>query len=265
MADGEITRCGVRIEPGDRLEAGDELEWRRPPWEEPPVPTQIPVLYEDHDLIVVDKPAGLPVVPAGGYLENTLVHLMGISHPVPEPPVPVHRLGRGTSGALLLARTARARASLCAQFRRGGGEEGAVRKIYRAITGDVVGLPNEIEILQPIGLVPHAGLGAVHAAALDGLPACSRCRILARSGSRVIWEIDLVTGRPHQIRIHLASIGAPLLGDPLYGPGGVPLPGSDALPGDIGYTLRACSLGFAHPATGAPMEVHAPIPPELMP
>lgn len=265
IARGEITRGGSPVAPGDRLVLGDELEWHRPPWEEPPVPTQIPILYEDESVLVVDKPSGLPVLPDGGFLEHNLVTLMRDHGTADGPPAPVHRLGRGTSGVLLLARSAQARDHLCAQFRRitARGEDPVLRKIYRTLTSVVPGLPDVLEIHQPIGPVPHPLMGTVHAATPDGRPACSRCRVLAREDARMLWEIDLVTGRPHQIRIHLASIGAPLLGDPFYGPGGVPRRDADARPGDIGYTLRSCSLRFRHPRTGRPLEIHAPIPSDL--
>ncbi len=266
MARGEITCNGTRVAPADRLLAGHVLQWRRPPWEEPGVPTDVAVLFEDNALLAVDKPAGLPVLPDGGFLENTLVHLLRNRYSDGTPPAPVHRLGRGTSGVLLMARTADSRAHLAAQFRRATADEGGdatLRKIYRAVTAAVPGLPDRIEIRQPIGLVPHPRLGSIHAATPDGRPACSRCRVLAREDARMLWEIELVTGRPHQIRIHLAAIGAPLLGDPLYGPGGTPRPDADALPGDIGYALHACSLRVTHPLTGTPLELRAPIPPRL--
>ncbi len=267
MARGEITRRGLPVAPDHPLAAGDVLEWRRPPWEEPPVPVEIPILYEDDTVLAVDKPAGLPVLPDGGYLEHTLVFLLRGRAGGDAPPVPVHRLGRGTSGVLLLARSAAARRHLGAQFRRAtaAGGETVLRKDYRALTSAVAGLPDAIEIRQPIGPVPCARLGTVHAASPAGRPARSRCRVLARRDGAMLWAIELITGRPHQIRIHLASIGAPLLGDPFYGPGGLPRPGGDALPGDIGYTLRACSLRCVHPLTGRPIEIHAPIPPELQP
>ncbi len=189
---------------------------------------------------------------------------MRASRRIPDVP---HRLGRGTSGILLLARTALARRHLCAQFRDATrGSAGGLRKVYRALTGAVPDLPDALEITQPIGRVPHPRLaGGVHAASPDGLPACSRCCMLARNATRMLWEIDLITGRPHQIRIHLASVGAPLLGDPLYGPGGTPRTDGDALPGDIGYTLHACSIRFTHPRTGQPIELRAPIPGALQP
>ena len=267
MARGEIRLGGSVVSPDDRLRVGDELAWHRPPWEEPPVPTEIPILHEDEAVIAVDKPSGLPVLPDGGFLEHNLAYLLRGLASADGPPAPVHRLGRGTSGVLLLARSARAREHLCSQFRRttATGSGHVLRKIYRALTPAVDGLPDAIEIRQPIGPVPHAKLGSVHAATPGGRPACSRCRVLARLPGRMLWEIELITGRPHQIRIHLATIGAPLLGDPFYGPGGVPLAGAETRPGDIGYTLRSCSLRFVHPLTGEPMTIDAPIPPELRP
>lgn len=265
IARGEVTRDGTPVAPNDPLARGDVLEWHRPPWEEPPVPTDIPILYEDESILAVDKPSGLPVLPDGGFLEHNLVTLMRDHGTADGPPAPVHRLGRGTSGVLLMARSAQARDHLCAQFRRitAAGEDPVLRKIYRTLTEPAPDLPDVLEIHQPIGSVPHARLGFVHAAAADGRPACSRCRVLARRPSETLWEIDLITGRPHQIRIHLASVGAPLLGDAFYGPGGLPRPDADARPGDVGYTLRACSLRFRHPRTGEPMEIHAPMPPDL--
>lgn len=267
MERGEILRSGALLLPENLLRAGDELEWNRPPWEEPPIPTEIPVLYEDEAVLAVDKPSGLPVLPNGVYLENTLVNLLHDHLGVDGlPPAPAHRLGRGTSGLILLARTQHAREHLCAQFRRTTSGDGGetLRKIYRAITADVPGLSGTVEVRQPIGLVPHARLGGVHAASPNGRPSCSICRVLARRDGRMLWEVEIVTGRPNQIRIHLASIGAPLLGDPFYGPEGLPLPGANALPGDVGYTLRSCYLRFVHPDTGKPVEINAPLTPELM-
>lgn len=267
MERGEILRGGERLAPEDILGAGDELEWNRPPWEEPPVPTDIPVLYEDNAVLAVDKPAGLPVLANGLYLENTLVHMLR-DHCGEDglPPVPVHRLGRGTSGLILLARTKHAREHLCAQFRRTTSRDGGetLRKIYRTITADVPELSGTIEISNPIGPVPHERLGCVHAASPSGRPSYSICRVLSRREGRMLWEVEIVTGRPNQIRIHLASIGAPLIGDPFFGSDGLPLQGVDALPADEGYTLRSCYLRFVHPDTGKPFEITAPIPPELM-
>lgn len=266
LAEGRITRNGCPLAPDATLKAGDALAWARPPWEEPDVPRTFSILYEDDDLLVVDKPAGLPVLPGGGYVENTLLHLLRMRTPE-TPPVPVHRLGRGTSGVLLLARSPLARRQLAEDFRDVTRRaSGTMRKIYRALTGPAPGLPDVLEITQPIGPVAHPALGWVHAASPAGKPARSHGRVLRRTSDDTLWEIDLITGRPHQIRIHLAWAGVPLLGDPLYGPGGVPgLPadGRAVVPGDGGYWLHAVSLTLTHPRSGECLTFYAP-PPEAL-
>ncbi len=258
FADGEISRNGAPASPDAILAPGDLLEWRRPPWEEGEVPRDFRIVYEDADLIAVDKPAGLPVLPDGGYLENTLVHLLSLRYPG-ENPVPAHRLNRGTSGLILFSRTPEARRALAAQFRdKTARRNGEMRKVYmaRSVPYPDGRVGDRIDIETPIGEVPHLWLGSVYAAKADGKPSCSRCEIIATDADSTLWKIDLVTGRPHQIRIHLASIGAPLLGDPLFLPGGHPRP--DALPGDCGYFLRSVSLTFRHPATGEGMTLSVP-------
>jgi len=266
LAEGRVTCNGRTVSAEVTLKTGDALAWARPPWEEPDVPRAFTILYEDDDLLAVDKPAGLPVLPGGGYVENTLLHLLRLRTPE-GPPIPVHRLGRGTSGVLLFARSALARRQLAADFRDSTRRaSGSLRKIYRALTGPAPGLPGVLEITQPIGPVAHPALGSVHAASPAGKPAQSNCRILRRTPYDTLWEIDLITGRPHQIRIHLAWAGAPLLGDPLYGSGGVPRIPTDGrapVPGDGGYQLHACSLTLTHPRSGARLTFSVP-PPEAL-
>lgn len=258
-AAGEVERNGGPAAADDRLAAGDRLVWRRPPWEEPAVPLDFRVIHEDADIVAVDKPAGLPVLSDGGFYENTLLHRLSLRYPG-ETIVPVHRLGRGTSGILLSARSERARADLSAQFRdETARAEGRLRKLYVAATAPCPDLRvgQEVRVETPIGPVPHPLLGTVHAASPSGKPAVSVCRVRETDAQRTLWEIDLVTGRPHQIRIHLASIGHPLLGDPLFLPGGHPRP--DVLPGDTGYFLRAVSITFRHPGTGGNITLEVPV------
>jgi 23S rRNA pseudouridine1911/1915/1917 synthase len=249
VAAGEVLVNGAP--PSGPLRAGDLVAWRRPPWEEPAVPTDFAVLFEDPDLVVVSKPSGLPTAPAGGFLEHTLLHLVRRDRPEA---APMHRLGRATSGVVVFAKTAEARSALQSAWR-----SREVGKVYRAL---VVGQPADARftITTPIGPVPHAKLGTVHAATPDGKPATSHVRVL-RGGEQSLVEVVIETGRPHQIRIHLASVGHPLVGDPLYLPGGLPSP--DAVPGDGGYLLHAHTVTLRHPRTGAVVTFTAEPPPSL--
>jgi 23S rRNA pseudouridine1911/1915/1917 synthase len=226
----------------DILQAGQKLTWLRPPWVEPEVPLATAILYEDGDLLAVAKPNGLPTLPGGGeFLDHTLLALVRRRHPEASP---MHRLGRGTSGIVLFAPTARARKPLQAAFQGPG-----TRKVYRALCSGKVE-DDAFEIAAPIGEVPYAPLGTLHAARPEGRPSFSRVSVLERRPDATLVEVEIRTGRPHQIRIHMAFAGHPLVGDPLYGSGGIPLPGTTALPGDPGYLLHAHRLELHHPRTG---------------
>jgi 23S rRNA pseudouridine1911/1915/1917 synthase len=215
------------------------------------VPLAWAVLHRDEHLLAVAKPRGLPTVPNGGFLTHTLHHLVRRSFPEA---VPLHRLGRGTSGLVLFALTPLARTRVSAAFRTS-----RVEKVYRALA---VGVPerNTFTVDVPIGPVAHPRLRSVHAALASGRPAVSHVRVLEARGGASLLEVSIETGRPHQIRIHLAWAGHPLVGDPLYGVGGLPLP-DPGLPGDPGYRLHAHRLSLAHPATGERLVLECP-PPE---
>jgi 23S rRNA pseudouridine1911/1915/1917 synthase len=139
-----------------------------------------------------------------------------------------------------------------------------VGKRYRAFA---VGIPalDEMAIATPIGPVPHALLGSIHAADPNGKPALSQVTVLERRTDSFLCDVRIATGRPHQIRIHLAAAGHPLVGDPLYAAGGLPLPDTRALPGDPGYHLHAAELSFRHPGTGREQVIACEPPTLLLP
>jgi len=255
IAGGQVRLGEATATAADRLRPGQSLVWRRPPWEEPSAPLAFAVLHRDEHVLAVAKPRGLPTLPNGGFLNHTLLHL--VRRLVPEA-VPLHRLGRGTSGLVLFARTDAARRTLSRAWRDGG-----VQKTYRAL---VSGAPDRaaFSIEVPIGRVPHPRLGHVHAAAEGGKRAVSHVKVLACREGATLVEVTIPTGRPHQIRIHLASAGHPLVGDPLYGVGGVPT-AEPGLPGDLGYWLHAHRLSFAHPVTAAPLAIECEPAPILRP
>ena len=255
---GEVRVDGSVAAAGQRLRAGQRLTWERPPWDEPEAPVCTAVLYEDADLLAVAKPRGLPTLPGGGlHLESTL---LAVVRRRDAGAVPVHRLGRDTSGVVLFARTQDARMGLQRAMR-----ERRIRKVYRALCAGHPS-PDAFAVDAPIGEVPYPPTGTLHAASPGGRPSRSLVRVLERrAGDRPtsLLEVEIETGRPHQIRIHLAFAGHPLVGDPLYGLGGLPIPGGTAVPGDPGYHLHAWRLEFAHPRTGAPVEVECMPPPVL--
>lgn len=267
ITSGQILLDGQPAAPDTVLQIGQQLTYHRLPWAEPEVPLEFKVLFEDPDLLLIHKPAGLPVLPGGGFLAHTL--LGQLQHRYPQDmPYPIHRLGRGTSGLMLLARSASARSHLSQQMR-----QHQIRKVYRALVvrGDGA-IPDQFTITQPIGKLPHPVLGHVYGATADGQFAQSDGRVLWRGhADGTLLEVQIKTGRPHQIRIHLAWYGYPLLGDPLYEAGGLPrLAESKAnsgeklpVPGDCGYHLHAHLVSFQHPRTGEWLEFSCLPPPIL--
>jgi 23S rRNA pseudouridine1911/1915/1917 synthase len=268
---GLVRVQGQPTTPRAKLLAGQQLAYHRPPWVEPVVPLNIQVRHEDADLLVIDKPAGLPVLPGAGFVQHTLLGQLQQRYPH-DTPAPIHRLGRGTSGLVLLGRSPLAKANLSQQLR-----QHQMSKLYRALIGPC-DLPDRFTITQAIGKRPHPALGYVYGAVPNddpgALSARSEGRVVQRGGDLTLLEITILTGRPHQIRIHLAAIGYPLLGDPLYQVGGIPYPWSDSnpaelplepashhpVPGDCGYHLHAYQLGFIHPRTGESIRITSPPP-----
>jgi 23S rRNA pseudouridine1911/1915/1917 synthase len=265
LNNGEVALNGVTASGSESVTVGQTLVWNRPPWIEPDSPLHFEVLFEDPHLLAVNKPSGLPTLPGGGFMENTLLRLVQKQTPNANP---VHRLGRATSGIVLFAKTPQAASKLFANW-----NTSRIQKIYRALAQGVA-QHDAYEILTPIGLVPHPRIGSVWAANPSGKPSKSLAKVISRAPSSMApsstassstpgtttFEVSLNSGRPHQIRIHLASIGHPLVGDPLYGLTGQPLENLPGLPGDGGYLLHAQFLNFQHPITGEQINLEAALP-----
>jgi 23S rRNA pseudouridine1911/1915/1917 synthase len=245
---GRVLVNGRRIAAGEALRAGDELEFHRPPWNEPDAPESFDVAYEDEHVLVVVKPAGLQVLPAGPFFARTLLKVVRASDAARAAAAPAHRLGRGTSGLIAFGKTALGRASLARQFR-----ERALCKTYLAWV-EGTRLPDSFTARQPIAPRAHGPL-RIHVAAAEGRASLTRVRVLKREGHRALVAAQPITGRPDQIRIHLAAAGAPIVGDPLFGAGGTPK--SNAPPGAGGYLLHAAALSFAHPQSGARIKLRS--------
>jgi 23S rRNA pseudouridine1911/1915/1917 synthase len=233
----------------ERLRAGMVLVWNRPGWLEADTPQKYGVLFQDEHLLVIDKPSGLPTIPGGGYYQNTLLRLVQRDFPEANP---LHRLGRATSGLVLFALTAEVAKFLTEQWPQ-------VNKQYQALSS-FVALRDAYDIQACIGKCDHPLLGKVYAASEVGRAARSVARVKQRRENTTVFEVDLHTGRPHQIRIHLASIGHPLVGDPLYTIGGLPKNDQAGLPGDGGYYLHAKRLTFVHPLTNRNIEITSALP-----
>jgi len=262
IAAGAVAIDGEVRPPDARLRAGQEVSWTRPGWVEPEAPLAWALLYRDADLLAVAKPAGLPTLPGGGYLENTLLARVRRVHPEASP---LHRLDRGASGVVLLARTPAAGAALAEAFR-----DRRVDKTYRAL---VEGRPagDSFAVTTPIGRVGLAEGRSAWVAATSNRSAApvraarTEVRVLERrpDGTCLVEAIP-ITGRPHQIRVHLAAAGHPLTGDPFYAAGGGLRPGARN-PGAGGYHLHALRVTLPHPADGRAVTIECSPPPQLTP
>ena len=246
--------------PAQRVRSGDALE-AMPPEPEPasakPEALPLDVLYEDADIIVIDKPAGLVVHPAPGHMSGTLVNallhrcgdLAGVGG-VLRPGI-VHRLDKGTSGVMVVAKHDLAHQALSAQFKRH-----TIERVYRAIVRANPGA-QEGRVDRAIGR-HREDRKRMSVATARGREAHTAWRVrtrFARSGCAEL-EVRPETGRTHQIRVHLASAGMPILGDPVYGGRAAGMPaGALARP-----ALHAALLGFLHPRSAAPVRFEAPVP-----
>lgn len=247
---------GRPVRKNDRLSAGDRLEVELPdPEPVQAVPQDIPldVVYEDGDVIVVNKPAGLVVHPAPGHPDGTLVNallyhcgasLSGINGQLR--PGIVHRIDRDTSGLIIAAKNDKAHLALAAQL-----QDHSLARTYEAVA---VGKLKEDSgtVDAPIGRHP-ADRKRMAIDRRNGREAVTHWSVLARYPGYTHVECRLETGRTHQIRVHLASIGHPLLGDTVYG-------AKKPVPGLAGQCLHARRLRFVHPSTGEPVELECPLP-----
>src|SRR3984957_4720509 len=247
----EVTLNGGIATGSESLTLGQILVWNRPPWIEPDSPQHFEVLFEDPHLLAVNKPSGLPTLRGGGFMENTLLRWVQRATPNANP---VPRWGRATAGIVLFAKTPQAASNLFANW-----NTPKIQKIYRAL-GQNIAQHDAYEILTPIGLVRNPLIGSVWARNPGAKPSTQLAKVISRTTSTTTFEVSLKSGRPHQIRIHLASIGHPLLGDPLYGLSGQPLENLPGLPGDGGYFLHAQYLKFHHPVTGEQINLEAALP-----
>ena len=253
---GAVTLNGGPARKNDRPDPGDVLEVVLPdPEPIDLVPQDIPldVVYEDGDVIVVNKPVGLVVHPAPGHPDGTLVNallyhcgtsLSGINGELR--PGIVHRIDRDTSGLIIAAKNDRAHLALAAQL-----QDHSLARTYEAVA--VGGLREDSGTVDaPIGRHP-VDRKKMAVDRKNGREAITHWTVLARYPGYTHVECRLETGRTHQIRVHLASIGHPLLGDTVYG-------AKKPVPGLAGQCLHARRLRFVHPSTGETMELECPLP-----
>ncbi len=255
LEQGQIKINNQFIHQDCALNNGDVIEWHRPPWREDAVPANWDLIFDNGDLLVINKPSGLPVIPGGGFLKHTLTELLKQKYKNESIPIPIHRLGRYTSGLLVCARKKSTRNKLSQIFRTmSNRNQTSFLKIYRALASINTALQKNklVEVNTPIKRITHPLIGSVWGADQDTaykisnkhsdkkLNAFSTVELLERRINSDLLKIIIRTGRPHQIRIHLSSLGSPLIGDPLYK--GDKSINKSATPGEGGFHLHAHRL-----------------------
>ena len=251
LVNGRPEKSSYRVAPGDQV----ELEVPEP--EEPEILAEemdLDILYEDRDIILINKPKGMVVHPAAGHYSGTLVNglmahcredLSGING-VLRPGI-VHRIDMDTTGVLIACKNDFAHAGIAQQLK----VHSITRKYYAIVHGVI--REEEGTVNAPIGRHP-TDRKKMSINTKNGREAVTHYRVLQRFEKFTYVECQLETGRTHQIRVHMASIHHPLLGDTVYGPAKCPVSGLQ------GQTLHAGVLGFLHPRTGEYMEFSAPLP-----
>lgn len=252
---GCVTVNGQVRKESYKVNAGDVIDVVFPePKATELAPQDIPldILYEDDDLLVVNKPKGMVVHPAPGHEDNTLVNavmyhcgdsLSGINGEIR--PGIVHRIDRDTTGSLIICKNDSAHNIIAAQIK-----EHSVKRIYEGI---VIGNVKDDEGIVDAPIGRDRKDRKKMAVIADGRRAVTHYRVLERFGQYTYMAFRLETGRTHQIRVHMAYIGHPILGDPVYGPRKCPFSLE-------GQTLHARTIGFIHPTSGEYIEVEAPLP-----
>ena len=258
--EGMITLNGGKTKANYKLRAKDVIDVTVPEVKEVEIlPEDIPldILYEDSDVIVVNKPQGMVVHPAPGHTSGTLVNalmfhcgddLSGINGE--KRPGIVHRIDKDTSGVLMIAKNDMAHQSLAAQL-----AEHSITRKYNAVVYNGFN-EDEGTVNKPIGRNPQ-DRKKMAVTEKHSRHAVTHYRVLERMEKFTLIEAQLETGRTHQIRVHMTHIGHPLLGDPVYGPKKQPISLE-------GQALHARVLGFIHPRTGEYMEFEAPLPPHFV-
>ena len=255
IKDGKVTVNGTAVKASFKVSTDDDVVFDLPEAVEPDIlaePIPLDILYEDADVIVVNKPKGMVVHPAAGHYSGTLVNalmyhcgeeLSGING-VMRPGI-VHRIDMDTTGSLIVCKNDMAHNSIAEQLK-----EHSINRVYHAICyGDIK--EDEGTIHKPIGRHP---LDRKKMAVNEkGKDAVTHFKVLKRFGKYTYISCKLETGRTHQIRVHMASIGHPLLGDEVYSNRNCPFKLQ-------GQCLHAMTLGFVHPRSGEYIEVNAPIP-----
>ena len=256
IKDGEATVNGKNVKTGYQLSKGDEVSVNIPEPKELDVEPQkmdLDIVYEDDDVILINKPKGMVVHPAPGHTTDTLVNgllyhckdnLSGING-VARPGI-VHRIDRDTTGILIVCKNDMSHNSIAVQLK-----EHSINRRYRALVhGNLKDDTGTVE--GPIGRHPiDRKKMAINEK--NGKPAVTHYTVLERFGNYTLIECKLETGRTHQIRVHMTSIGHPLVGDEVYGPAKCPFKLQ-------GQCLHAMVLGFVHPRTGEYMEFSADLP-----
>jgi 23S rRNA pseudouridine1911/1915/1917 synthase len=254
---GLVTLNGKKLKASYKVAAGTSIQIELPPPSDEglePLNAPLDVMYEDEDLIVINKPSGLVVHPAAGHAQDTLVNILlhhtgGLSMGFSEKrPGIVHRLDRDTSGVLVVAKNDEAHHGLAAQFK-----EKTVHRIYWAIAAGTP-MPGQGTLKSTLARHPSDRKRFASSKTGAGKHAVTHFRSLERAGGFSWMECRLETGRTHQIRVHLSELGHPILGDPVYG-------------GKFKKTaprlmLHACELGFNHPRSLARLTFKEPWPTE---